>query len=194
MSAPAFIAQSGLAGAGGWMDVNKHTLQHTKYPNVFGLGDCTNTPNGKTAAAITSQVKAPPACVTPILPSFPALMAPSLCVCVVPQAPVVVHNLQRAMNNQPLNGYYHGYGSCPLMVNTFRVILAEFGYDGVIMETFPYQMGAVQERIFAFIKREVFPFCYWHFMPRGMWYGKDTFFKPDVTKNPPVVPGTQVCG
>ena len=58
MSPPPFIAQAGLAGAGGWMEVNKYTLQSTKHKNVFGLGDCTNTPNAKTAAAITSQVRA----------------------------------------------------------------------------------------------------------------------------------------
>jgi len=83
MSAPAFIAQSGLAGAGGWMDVNKYTLQHVKYPNVFGLGDCTNTPNGKTAAAITSQVKAASACVTLFSrPNGVFVVCVCVCVCV----------------------------------------------------------------------------------------------------------------
>ena len=56
MSAPDFIKISPLADENGWMDVNKFTLQSVKYPNVWGLGDCTNTPNGKTAAAITAQV------------------------------------------------------------------------------------------------------------------------------------------
>lgn len=37
------------------MDVNKETLQHTKYANVFGIGDCTNIPTSKTAAAAFSQ-------------------------------------------------------------------------------------------------------------------------------------------
>lgn len=138
MKAPKIIHDAGLADSGGWMDVDKYTLQSTKFKNVFGLGDCTNTPNGKTAAAVFSQ------------------------------APVVVHNLQRVINQQPVNGYYNGYGSCPLVVGSTRVILAEFGYGGKIMETFaPFQIGPVQERIFAFMKRETFPWVYWNLMPRG---------------------------
>jgi NADPH-dependent 2,4-dienoyl-CoA reductase/sulfur reductase-like enzyme len=42
MSAPDFLKRSPLAdagGTGGWMAVDKHTLQSTKYDNVFGLGD-----------------------------------------------------------------------------------------------------------------------------------------------------------
>ncbi|XP_071001634.1 sulfide:quinone oxidoreductase, mitochondrial-like, partial [Oncorhynchus clarkii lewisi] len=45
------IKGSSLADEGGWLDVNKETLQHNKYPNVFGIGDCTNLPTAKTAAA-----------------------------------------------------------------------------------------------------------------------------------------------
>ena len=41
-----------LADEAGWLDVNKETLQHNKYPNVFGIGDCTNLPTAKTAAAV----------------------------------------------------------------------------------------------------------------------------------------------
>lgn len=41
-----------LADDGGWIDVDKETLQHKKYPNVFGIGDCTNLPTAKTAAAV----------------------------------------------------------------------------------------------------------------------------------------------
>lgn len=55
MSAHSFIAESGLADATGFMDVNKFTLRSTKYKNIWGIGDCTNTPNSKTAAAIFSQ-------------------------------------------------------------------------------------------------------------------------------------------
>lgn len=164
MVPPAFIEQSGLAAAGGWMDVEKFTLQSTKYPNIFGMGDATNTPNSKTAAAVLSQ------------------------------SPVVVHNIKRAIKGEGAPGYYDGYGSCPLMVNTYRVILAEFGYGGKIQETFaPFQMGPVQERVFAVIKRTVFPFVYWELVPRGIWYGRSLVFKPDVTKKPEGAPEDIRC-
>lgn len=58
MSAHAYIAESGLADGNGYLDLDKHTLRHKKYPNVWGLGDCTNLPNSKTAAAVFAQTLA----------------------------------------------------------------------------------------------------------------------------------------
>jgi sulfide:quinone oxidoreductase len=100
MSSPEFIKKSPLADAAGWVDVDKYTLQSNKYSFVYGIGDCTSTPNSKTAAAITKQ------------------------------APILVHNLCRTMKGEEPNAKYNGYASCPLIVSKNRVILAEFGYDG----------------------------------------------------------------
>lgn len=47
-----FIAESGLADAAGYVSVNKDTLQHTKYKNVWSMGDASNLPTSKTAAAM----------------------------------------------------------------------------------------------------------------------------------------------
>lgn len=52
MSSPDVLKMSPVADAAGWVDVDKETLQHKKYPNVFGIGDCTNIPTSKTAAAV----------------------------------------------------------------------------------------------------------------------------------------------
>ena len=54
MSAPDVLknSKSTIVDANGYLNINKHTLQHTKYPNIFGLGDCTNLPTSKTAAAV----------------------------------------------------------------------------------------------------------------------------------------------
>ena len=57
MSAHSYIADSNLADAAGYLDVDKFSLRHTKYKNIWGLGDCTNTPNSKTAAAVFSQTE-----------------------------------------------------------------------------------------------------------------------------------------
>jgi eukaryotic sulfide quinone oxidoreductase len=172
MSAPDFIKNSPLAAPTGWMDVHKHTLQSTKFTNIFGLGDCTNTPNSKTAAAVTSQ------------------------------APVLVHNLLTLIKSEAagktaaeteLKGHYTGYASCPLMVSKNKVILAEFGYDGKIMETFdretgkfPYnlvgQYGYMQERFFAWLKSTFFRFAHFNLWVKGWWYGTSGCFKPDVER------------
>lgn len=52
MSPPDVLKTSPVADSAGWVDVDKETLQHKKYPNVFGIGDCTNLPTSKTAAAV----------------------------------------------------------------------------------------------------------------------------------------------
>lgn len=55
MGAHSYIAESELADPAGYLDVDKFSLRHKKYANVWGIGDCTNTPNSKTAAAVFSQ-------------------------------------------------------------------------------------------------------------------------------------------
>lgn len=52
MSTPDVLKKSPLVDQSGFVPVNKETLQHTVYPNVFAIGDNSNSPNAKTAAAI----------------------------------------------------------------------------------------------------------------------------------------------
>jgi sulfide:quinone oxidoreductase len=111
MSAPDFIAQSKLADAGGWVDVDSKTLQSKKYPNVFGIGDCANLPTSKTGAAIRKQ------------------------------APVAAGNLLSFMKNQPLKLAYDGYTSCPLITGYNKLVLAEFLYENKPAETFPFDQS-----------------------------------------------------
>jgi sulfide:quinone oxidoreductase len=110
-SAPDFIIQSPLANEKGWIDVDKYTLQHTRYKNIFALGDATSTPNGKTGAAVRKQ------------------------------APVLVKNLLASMLGKELKAKYNGYSSCPIVVGYGRLILAEFDYDNKPTETFPFDQS-----------------------------------------------------
>ncbi|KAI1694476.1 pyridine nucleotide-disulfide oxidoreductase domain-containing protein [Ditylenchus destructor] len=48
----AIQANLSLTDPNGWVAVHPQTLQCTAFPNVFAIGDCANTPNSKTAAAI----------------------------------------------------------------------------------------------------------------------------------------------
>lgn len=112
MSAPDFIKNSPLAvqegPKKGWVDVDKYTLQHNIYPNVFSLGDASSLPNSKTAAAIRRQ------------------------------APALVENLLAVMATQELGGKYGGYACCPLVTGYGKTIMAEFDYDGVPKSSFPF--------------------------------------------------------
>ena len=56
MATPACLSGSELADPAGFLAVNKETLQHQTFPNVFGIGDCTSVPVAKTAAAVAAQL------------------------------------------------------------------------------------------------------------------------------------------
>ena len=106
-----FIKNSPLAGDGGWVSVDKHTTQHTKFPNVFSLGDTSDLPTSKTGAAIRKQ------------------------------APTTVGNILCMMAGKPLTVKYDGYTSCPLVTSYNSLILAEFDYDKQPMESFPFDQS-----------------------------------------------------
>jgi len=50
---------------------------------------------------------------------------------------VVAENLLAHMDGQELPTRYDGYGSCPLTVEKGKIVLAEFGFGGKLLPTFP---------------------------------------------------------
>ena len=44
MSPPEFVRTGPLASADGWIEVDKFSLQHVRFPEVFSLGDASNLP------------------------------------------------------------------------------------------------------------------------------------------------------
>jgi hypothetical protein len=73
------IADSGLADAGGMMDVNKYTLQHKKFENVFSFGDAVGFETTRTQSAAYAQ------------------------------NPIIKNNLLRFMDGKECNAVYDGY-------------------------------------------------------------------------------------
>nr|XP_042132999.1 sulfide:quinone oxidoreductase, mitochondrial [Peromyscus maniculatus bairdii] len=111
MSSPDVLKTSPVADSAGWVDVDKETLQHKKYPNVFGIGDCTNLPTSKTAAAVAAQ------------------------------SGILDRTISLIMKNQKPTKKYDGYTSCPLVTGYNSVILAEFDYRAEPLETFPFDQS-----------------------------------------------------
>jgi sulfide:quinone oxidoreductase len=138
MSAPDFVKQSPLANDDGWVDVDMYTTQHVRHPNVFSIGDASSLPNSKTAAAVRKQ------------------------------APVCAANIQAFRRGAPLPEAYDGYASCPLVTGYGRLILAEFGYGGKIMETMPFDQSEERYSMY-FTKAHLLPRMYWHGMLKGRW-------------------------
>ncbi|MGN8259223.1 FAD/NAD(P)-binding oxidoreductase [Pseudomonas sp. SMSB3] len=137
--APDFIAQSALADATGWVDVDPHTLRHRRFDNIHALGDVANTSNAKTAAAARKQ------------------------------APVVANNVLVALGRLPTLAHYDGYGSCPLTVERGKIVLAEFTYGGTLAPSFPGWLldGRQPTRLAWLLKARVLPALYWQAMLKG---------------------------
>ncbi len=146
-TAPDFIRVSPLADAAGWVDVDQATLRHKTYDNIWSLGDVMNAPNAKTAAAARMQ------------------------------APVVAENIVADMRGKTAVSQYNGYGSCPLTVEKGKIVLAEFGYGGKLLPSFPGFLidGTKPSRAAWFLKEKMLPPIYW----RGMLRGHEWLAKPE---------------
>lgn len=113
-SAPDFIENSKLADPKnpyGYVEVDMHTLQHSRFPNVFSLGDSSSAPASKTGAAIRKQ------------------------------APVVTQNVLSFLNKQAVTARYEGYSACPIPTKYGRLMLAEFDYSNTPKMTFPFNQA-----------------------------------------------------
>lgn len=135
--APDFLATSPLANDAGYCEVSAETLQHSRYGNIFGLGDACSAPNAKTAAAVRKQ------------------------------APVVAANVAAVLDGQSPRAIYDGYGSCPLTVERGKIVLAEFGYGGKLLPTFKWLDGTRPSRFAWMLKEKMMPTLYWDIMLKG---------------------------
>jgi sulfide:quinone oxidoreductase len=143
-TAPDFIKNSVLANEGGWIDVNINTLQHNKYPNIFGIGDAAALPTAKTGAAIRKQV------------------------------PVVVGNIASLIAAEKLGQKtYNGYSSCPLVTGYGKMVLAEFDYESKFtpdpkLKQMLIKDSSKEHRRLWFLKKYMLPYLYWNKMLKGI--------------------------
>ena len=141
--APKFVKNSTLVNPAGWLDVNHQTMQHNKYPNIFGLGDVSALPTAKTGAAIRKQ------------------------------APIVVDNIDRLMNTHKMGTQsYNGYSSCPLVTDYGKMVLAEFDYDNnftpdpKLKQMLIFDSSKEHWRLWM-LKKYGLPYLYWNKMMKG---------------------------
>ena len=151
-TAPDFIRQSPLANDAGWVDVSAETLQHSRFGNIFSAGDVCSAPNAKTAAALRKQ------------------------------APVVAENALRVLSGGAPHAVYDGYGSCPLTVERGKIVLAEFGYGGKHLPSFPQWLINSYEpsRLAWLLKEKMLPGIYWELLLKGREWLVDTELLPQV--------------
>jgi len=121
MRAPEAVRNSPLPwtegpfAADGWMEVDRDTLRHKRYPNVFGVGDIAGVPKGKTAASVKWQV------------------------------PVAIDHLIGDITGKASTEVYNGYTSCPLITRLGQAMLIEFDYKDNLITSFPGVIAPLEE-------------------------------------------------
>lgn len=115
-SAPDFVREAGLSwqegklAKDGWVEVDKETLIHQRYPNIVSFGDVAGIPTSKTSAAVRKQL------------------------------PIVQENLLAIMQGKEPTAKYNGYACCPIVTDYSHVLLCEFDYDKKPDITFPFSL------------------------------------------------------
>ena len=134
---PAFVRESPLADAQGWVKVDKNTMRSVDYPNVFALGDVGNTPNAKTGASACKQ------------------------------APVVAANLLSVMQDREPEAHYDGYVACPIVTAYGKMLLCEFDYTRKPKPTLPVINTCKERYDMWLLKKYGLPWVYWNIALRG---------------------------
>jgi len=107
--------QTGNWSNEGWMEVDRNTLRHVRFPNIFGIGDIAGVPKGKTAASVKWQV------------------------------PVAASHLLADIRGDTSDEVYEGYTSCPLITRLGRAMLIEFDYENNLVYSFPGFIAPLEE-------------------------------------------------
>ncbi|WAJ32103.1 FAD/NAD(P)-binding oxidoreductase [Arthrobacter sp. FX8] len=139
-SAPDWLKATDLPAAGdtgGFVEVDRQTLRHLRYPNVWSLGDAAGTTNSKSGGALRKQTK------------------------------VVAKNLVAARKGKRLPAKYNGYSVCPFTVSRDTVVFAEFDDRYRPMPTIPRVPTWNESKLSWVVDRDLFPKIYWNLILKG---------------------------
>ncbi|WP_041793778.1 NAD(P)/FAD-dependent oxidoreductase [Pararhodospirillum photometricum] len=117
--------QEGPFAADGWVEVDKASLRHKRFANVWAVGDAAGVPKGKTAASVKWQV------------------------------PVAVDHLVATLAGGSSKAAYNGYTSCPLITRLGRAMLVEFDYDNNLVPSFPGVIAPLEELWITWVMKTI---------------------------------------
>ncbi|MEV7572090.1 FAD/NAD(P)-binding oxidoreductase [Pseudarthrobacter sp. NPDC089323] len=139
-SAPDWLKATDLPAAGdkgGFVEVDRQTLRHLRYPNVWSLGDAAGTTNSKSGGSLRKQTK------------------------------VLAKNLVAARKGKPLPRKYNGYSVCPFTVSRDTVVFAEFDDRYRPMPTIPRVPTWNESKLSWVVDRDILPQVYWNLILKG---------------------------
>ncbi len=104
MRSPEFIRNGPCAkrkgSQTGYVEVDRETMRHKRFGNIFAVGDCAGVPLGKTAFAAKFQAR------------------------------TAATNLLALLHGKEPKAHYDGYSGCPIKLRYKSVLCAEFDYEG----------------------------------------------------------------
>lgn len=140
-SAPDWVKATPLPASGdpsGFVEVDPETLRHSRFPNVWALGDAAATRNSKSGGALRMQTL------------------------------TLAKNLRSVLKGQQPGARYNGYSVCPFTVSRSTVVFAEFDDHYRSKPTIPFWTGLARERRLTWVfDRHILPWVYWHMILKG---------------------------
>jgi sulfide:quinone oxidoreductase len=139
-SAPDWLKATDLPASGdkgGFVEVDRQTLRHIRFQNVWSLGDAAGTTNSKSGGALRKQTM------------------------------VLAKNLVAARKGKPLPAKYNGYSVCPFTVSRDTVVFAEFDDRYRPMPTIPRVPTWNESKLSWVVDRDIFPQIYWNLILKG---------------------------
>jgi sulfide:quinone oxidoreductase len=94
-----FVGRSGLGDELQYVTVDKHTLQHTTYDNVFAVGDASNIPASKAGSVAHFSVE------------------------------ILVRNFLEHVAGRPMTESFDGHANCFVESGDDKALLIDFNYD-----------------------------------------------------------------
>jgi sulfide:quinone oxidoreductase len=137
-----FIGTSGLGDDMNFVPVDKHTLQHEKYKNIFALGDAAALPTSKagSVAHFSSEI--------------------------------LFENMMSAIANRPLAAHFDGHSNCYIETGYGKGALIDFNYDiEPLPGAFPLPIigpfGLLKNTRLNHFGKMMFKWAYWNLLLAG---------------------------
>lgn len=137
-----FIGKSGLGDDLNFVPVNKHTLQHETYKNIFAIGDAADLPTSKAGSVAHFS------------------------------ADILFENIISAIKNRPLKAHFDGHSNCYIETGYGKGALIDFNYDTEPLPgTYPLPgigpFGLLQNTKINHYGKLLFRWIYWHILLKG---------------------------
>lgn len=137
-----FVERSGLGDDMNFIPVNKHTLQHGQYPNMFVIGDAAALPTSKAGSVAHFE------------------------------AEILTENILSFIESRPLTAHFDGHSNCYIETGYGKGALIDFNYDTEPLPgTFPLPgigpFGLLKNTKINHYGKLMFRWIYWHILLKG---------------------------